>query len=351
MMKQNLKLFFAAIASTLLIACQPEPQAEMTTLNGKTMGTTYTVKYIAQPNQKLPESAQVQQQIDDLLKEVNRQMSTYDKNSEISQFNQMPASAAVMPISADFATVLTEAVRLNAQTEGALDVTIGALVNLWGFGADKSVTKSPSEQDLAQANQRVGVDKVIFSQPENGKATLAKKVDGVYVDLSAIAKGFGVDKVAQHLDGLGVANYLVEIGGELRGKGMNLQGKAWAVGIEQPSLAQQQNSQIVVSLHNHSLATSGDYRNFHLDENGKRLSHIINPKTQQPISHNLASVSVIADSAMTADGLATGLYVLGETEAMRVAEQHKLAVFFIIKTPNGFETKQSSEFAKFVAKQ
>lgn len=350
-MKQNLKLFFAAIASTLLIACQPEPQAEMTTLNGKTMGTTYTVKYIAQPNQKLPESAQVQQQIDDLLKEVNRQMSTYDKNSEISQFNRQPASAAAMPISADFATVLTEAVRLNAQTEGALDVTIGALVNLWGFGADKSVTKSPSEQDLVQANQMVGVDKLIFSQPENSKATLAKKVDGVYVDLSAIAKGFGVDKVAQHLDGLGVANYLVEIGGELRGKGMNLQGKAWAVGIEQPSLAQQQNSQIVVSLHNRSLATSGDYRNFHVDENGKRLSHIINPKTQQPISHNLASVSVIADSAMTADGLATGLYVLGETEAMRVAEQHKLAVFFIIKTPNGFETKQSSEFAKFVAKQ
>ncbi|QMT31403.1 FAD:protein FMN transferase [Alysiella filiformis] len=350
-MKQKLKLFFAAIASTVLIACQPQPQAEMTTLNGKTMGTTYTVKYIAQPHQKLPESHTVQQQIDDLLKEVNRQMSTYDKNSEISQFNQMPASANAMPISADFATVLAEAIRLNGVTEGALDVTVGALVNLWGFGADKSVNKSPTPAELAKANQMVGLDKLLFRQPENAKATLGKTVDGVYVDLSAIAKGFGVDKVAQHLDSLGVADYLVEIGGELRGKGKNIQGKTWAVGIEQPSLAQQQNSQVVVALDNRALATSGDYRNFHTDESGKRLSHIINPKTQQPISHNLASISVVADNTMTADGLATGLYVLGETEALRVAEREKLAIFLIVKTPNGFETKQSSEFDKFLIKK
>lgn len=335
----------------LLNACSPsQPTAQMTTLNGKTMGTTYTVKYITQPNQKLPNSQQVQKQIDDLLKEVNRQMSTYDKNSEISQFNQMPASADAMPIGNDFATVLAEALRLHTQTEGALDVTLGALVNAWGFGADKSVNKSPTTEELLKINQMVGIDKLIFQHAENGKfATLTKKVDGLYVDLSAIAKGFGVDKVASHLETLGVANYLVEIGGELRGKGLNLQGKAWSVGIEQPSLAQQQNSQIVVSLGHGALATSGDYRNFHTDERGKRLSHIINPRTQQPISHNLASVSVIADSAMTADGLATGLFVLGETEAMRVAERHKLAVFFIIKTENGFETKQSPEFTKFVA--
>lgn len=334
-----------------LVSCNKTPTNQVVTLNGKTMGTTYTVKYIVPNDKKLPENNEVQKQLDDLLAEVNRQMSTYDPKSEISQFNQQTANSGSREIADDFALVLTEAIRLNQVTEGALDVTVGKLVNLWGFGADKSVEKSPTPQQLTEATKMVGLDKLVFRQPENGKkATLGKTVDGVYLDLSAIAKGFGVDKLAQHLDSLGIQNYLVEIGGELRGKGLNIQGKSWQVGIEQPSLAQQQISQIVVSLDNRALATSGDYRNFHVDENGKRLSHIINPKTQQPINHNLASVSVVADSTMTADGLATGLYVLGETEAMRVAEREKLAVFFIIKTADGFESQMSSEFKKLISK-
>lgn len=345
------KFLFTLTACVALTACNQKSATELVTLNGKTMGTTYSVKYIVPNNKKLPESSEIQKQLDNLLIEVNRQMSTYDPQSEISQFNQQPAATGNREIADDFATVLTEAIRLNQVTEGALDVTVGKFVNLWGFGPDKSVEKSPTPQQISEAEKMVGLDKLIFKQPENGnKATLGKTIDGVYLDLSSIAKGFGVDKLAQHLDSLGVQNYLVEIGGELRGKGNNAKGEAWQVGIEQPSLAQQHTSQIVVPLHNRALATSGDYRNFHIDEKGNRLSHIINPKTKQPISHHLASVSVVADNAMTADGLATGLYVLGETEALRVAEHEKLAIFLIIKTENGFESKMSSEFKKLVAK-
>ncbi len=345
------KILLTLTACVALNACNKTPTTEVVTLNGKTMGTTYTVKYIVPNDKKLPENSEVQKQLDDLLVEVNRQMSTYDPKSEISQFNQQAANQGSTEIADDFATVVAEAIRLNKVTEGALDVTVGKFVNLWGFGPDKSVEKSPTPQQIAEAEKMVGLDKLIFRQPENGKkATLGKTVDGVYLDLSAIAKGFGVDKLAQHLDSLGVQHYLVEIGGELRGKGNNAQGEPWQVGIEQPSLAQQQQSQIVVPLHNRALATSGDYRNFHVNEQGKRLSHIINPQTKQPISHNLASISVVADSAMTADGLSTGLYVLGETEALRVAEREKLAVFLIVKTEKGFESKMSSEFKKLITK-
>lgn len=348
-------LFLFAALAVANIACTPQnnaPEAAtMVTLQGKTMGTTYTVKYIASSHHTLPENSEVQKQLDDLLMEVNRQMSTYQQDSEISQFNQSSAAKTPQSISADFATVMAESIRLNQVTEGALDVTVGPLVNLWGFGPNKNIEKSPTPEQLSAVKQVIGLDKIVFRQPENGtQATLTKKIDGVYVDLSAIAKGFGVDKLAQHLDALGIQNYLVEIGGELRGKGKNAQGEFWRVGIEQPSLAQQQNSQIVIPLDNQALATSGDYRNFYTDEHGNRLSHIINPKTELPINHNLASVSVVADSTMTADGLATGLFVLGETDALRVAEREKLAVFLIVKTPNGYETKMSSEFKKLAGK-
>lgn len=317
----------------------------MTTISGETMGTTYTVKYLNSPQDKLPNATTIQAELNTLLHDINQQMSTYQVDSEISRFNQMKASQGAMPISADFATVLNEAIRLNQVTEGALDVTIGPLVNLWGFGPDKRVNKTPTPNELAQAISSIGLDKIHLTLPQGKQpALLSKQTDHVYLDLSSIAKGFGVDKLAQYLDKLGIQNYLVEIGGELRAKGKNPQKEAWHIGIEHPQMAHKQTSQIVVPLNNQALATSGDYRNFHLDEQGKRLSHIIHPITHQPINHQLASISVITDSAMTADGLSTGLFVLGEERALALAEQHKLAIFLIIKTEHGFKTKMSSAF-------
>ncbi|WP_373761994.1 FAD:protein FMN transferase [Neisseria dentiae] len=333
--------------SAALSACGGAP--EMATVTGETMGTTYTVKYLANPGSPLPDPKQTQAGFDKILQEVNRQMSTYQTDSEISRFNRMKASEGSMTVSADFATVLAEAVRLNRLTGGALDVTVGPLVNLWGFGPDKNISQAPAAAQISAAEKLVGIDKIrLETKPSETGARLSKQADGVYLDLSAIAKGFGVDKLAQHLDSLGVQNYLVEIGGELRAKGKNQKNEAWSVGIEQPQFAQKQAAQIVVPLNNRSLATSGDYRNFRTDASGKRLSHIIDPQSKQPISHNLASVSVVADNAMTADGLATGLFVMGEEKALATAEKNRLAVFMIIKTADGFKTEMSSAFKEIV---
>lgn len=337
-------LFFFAAALFLLAACGKQTQT--VTLEGETMGTTYTVKYLSD-GLDLPKPEIMQTQIDNILQEVNRQMSTYRPDSEISRFNQMRETGRPLKISKDFADVTAEALRLNRITEGALDVTVGPLVNLWGFGPDKAVTYSPGKAEIEQAAQAVGMDKIVLSA-DGQSATLAKTQAGVYLDLSAIAKGFGVDKVARHLEKSGIRNYLVEIGGELHGKGRNASGQAWRVGIEQPNRTQGSGTQIIVPLDNRSLATSGDYRNFHLDKDGKRLSHIINPQTRAPIRHKLASVSVIADTAVTADGLSTGLFVLGEEKALAIAEQHGLAVFLIIYDNKGYKTEMSSAFKKLV---
>ncbi|QIM67110.1 thiamine biosynthesis protein ApbE [Mannheimia granulomatis] len=334
-----------AIFSLFLTACEKAP--EQITLQGKTMGTTYTVKYIDNGEVKnLASSDTVKNELDKLLIEVNNQMSTYQNDSEISRFNQLKQANQAVEISKDFAKVVQEAIRLNSVTEGALDVTVGPLVNLWGFGPDKRLNKVPSDEQIAERSTYVGIDKIAVQLEP--KPILTKLVPNLYLDLSAIAKGFGVDKLAEYLEQIGVSNYLVEIGGELRGKGKNLQGLDWRIAIEQPIMAQAQTAQITVPLHNLAMATSGNYRNYFEDEKGNRLSHIIDPKQLRPVSHNLASITVLAPTTMTADGLSTGLFVLGPEKALQVAEREKLAIFLIIKNGETFETQMSSEFKKLI---
>lgn len=343
-----LKPIFLLGMFIILSACSKQT-SQTVTLQGQTMGTTYTVKYLSDGIKDLPSPEKVKTQLDDLLKEVNRQMSTYQPNSEISQFNQMKETGKPLPIKDDFAYVVAEAIRLNQITDGRLDVTVGPLVNLWGFGPNKELTYNPSKAEIEKASQMTGITKIKLTPSQNGHAaTLSKSNPNVYLDLSSIAKGFGVDKLAHHLEGLGINNYLVEIGGELHGKGRNAQGEPWRIGIEQPNIVQGGGTQIIVPLDNQSMATSGDYRNFHIDKNGKRLSHIIDPFEHAPISHNLASISVITDNATTADGLSTGLFVLGEEKALKLAERENLAIFLIIQSENGYQTKMSSAFKKLL---
>ncbi|QEY24291.1 FAD:protein FMN transferase [Neisseria animalis] len=337
------RFFLIAAIGVLLASCTRQTAATVT-LQGETMGTTYTVKYLADGISTPPE--EIQQQLDALLEEVNRQMSTYRADSEISRFNQMHDTGKPMPVSADFAAVTAEALRLNALTNGALDITVGPLVNLWGFGPNKEITREPSATEIEQAAAQTGADKIILKQ--DGGNTLSKTRPDVYLDLSSIAKGFGVDKLAKHLEQAGIGNYLVEIGGELRGKGKNAQGEAWRVGIEQPAITQGTATQVIIPLDNRSLATSGDYRNFHVDQQGRRLSHIIHPHTRRPISHKLASISVVADSAATADGLSTALFVLGEEDALNLARKLDLAVLMIIRDNGGYRTEMSPAFQKLL---
>lgn len=335
--------------SLMLSACNKEPQ--QISFEGKTMGTTYHIKYIDDGQiENLAKPEEVQQQLESVLKMVNNEMSTYQKNSQISEFNNFRQVDTPFPVSRDFALVVEEAIRLNKVTEGALDITVGPLVNLWGFGPDKRLNKEPTVEQINEKAKAVGINKIIVTLENNGensKGNLIKKAPELYLDLSSIAKGFGVDKLAEYLDQLGLQNYLVEIGGELRGKGNNLQGQPWRIAIEKPEFTQG-TSQITVPLHNLGMATSGNYRNYFEDEQGNRLSHIIDPKTLRPISHNLASITVFSPSTMTADGLSTGLFVLGSEKALEVAERENLAVFLIIKKGQGYETKMSTAFEKLI---
>lgn len=335
---------FSAAFALLLAACEKE--SRQVTLEGKTMGTTYHVKYIDDGLvDNLPNPEKIQQQIDAVLKEVNNQMSTYQKDSQISAFNGYNHVNSLFTVSPDFAFVVEEAIRLNKITEGALDITVGPLVNLWGFGPDKRLNKEPTAEQIAERSKSVGIEKLAVAKSDH-KYGLIKYEPNLYIDLSSIAKGFGVDKVARHLETLGLHHYLVEIGGELRGKGKNLHGKPWQIAIEKPTFAQGQAVETIVPLDNKGFATSGNYRNYFEDEQGNRLSHIIDPKQLKPIQHNLASITVIADTSMTADGLSTGLFVLGPEKALEVAEREKLAIFMIIKNGQDYETRMSSEFEK-----
>ncbi len=334
--------------SLVLTACNKEPQ--QVSFEGKTMGTTYHIKYIDDGSLKnLAKPEEIKQQIESLLKIVNNEMSTYQKNSQISEFNNSRQVDSPFSVSKDFALVVEEAIRLNKVTDGALDVTVGPLVNLWGFGPDKRLNKEPTAEQIAEKAKSVGIEKILVTLESGAdKGLLIKKEPELYLDLSSIAKGFGVDKLSEHLEKLGLQNYLVEIGGELRGKGNNLQGKPWRIAIEKPELVQGTTSQITVPLHNLGMATSGNYRNYFEDEQGNRLSHIIDPKTLRPISHNLASITVFSPTTMTADGLSTGLYVLGAEKALDIAERENLAIFLIIKKGQGYETKMSSAFEKLI---
>lgn len=329
----------------LLSACQKE---EVVSLNGKTMGTTYHIKYIDEGKAKL-NSEQIHQGIEAILQDVNTKMSTYIPDSELSLFNKNPEVNTPIEVSADLALVVAEAIELNQITQGALDVTVGPVVNLWGFGPEKRVEKAPTAEQIAERKAWVGIEKVQLIQ-KNDKFFLTKSVPQLYIDLSSIAKGFGVDKVADYIAEQGITNYLVEIGGEIRASGHNGENIAWQIAIEKPTFDGTRSVSQVIGLQDFAMATSGDYRNY-FEQDGKRFSHEIDPKTCQPIQHNLASITVLSKSSMTADGLSTGLFVLGAEKALEVAEQYNLPIYLTVKTTQGFENKMSSKFAEILSTQ
>lgn len=342
-MKKILSGLLVVAFACSLAACKKDP--EVISLSGKTMGTTYHVKYI--DDGSVSENLQnTHEQIEYILKDVNAKMSTYIKDSELSRFNQNTQVNTPIEISADFAKVLAEAIQLHQVTEGALDVTVGPVVNLWGFGPEKRPERQPTAEQLAERQAWVGLDKITLDMSGN-IPTLSKSVPQVYIDLSSIAKGFGVDQVAEKLEQLNAQNYMVEIGGEIRAKGKNAEGKPWQIAIEKPNMTGERAVENVIGLNNMAMATSGDYR-IYFEENGKRFAHEIDPKTGYPIQHHLASITVFSPTTMTADGLSTGLFVLGEEKALEVAEKNDLAIYLIIKTANGFETKISSAFKKLM---
>ncbi|CQJ58636.1 FAD:protein FMN transferase [Yersinia rohdei] len=326
----------AAVGILLLTGCGPE----QINLEGKTMGTSYSIKYVS--NSSAPDSEKLQQEIDRELELVNDQMSTYRPNSELSRFNQSRVVNTPFPVSVATAKVVREAIRLNRLTDGALDVTVGPLVNLWGFGPEGRPTSVPTDADIAKRQQWVGIDKLAVE-----KGSLIKRIPDLYVDLSSIAKGFGVDVIAEYLESQHIDNYMVDIGGEVRTRGNNGENKPWRIAIEKPVAGAEQSAQEIIEPGRMAIATSGDYRNY-FEQDGVRYSHTIDPATGRPINHRLVSITVLDPSCMTADGLSTGLGVLGPERGMALANLLDIPVFMIVKTDEGFEERYSESFKPYL---
>jgi len=304
------------------------PAGPYVALSGETMGTTWEVKLASPdlgPDELRAAGATIQATLDDVVS----RMSTWEPDSEVSRFNAHDATDP-FPISEETVEVMAAAERASQATRNAFDVTVAPLVTLWGFGAAEPPPEPPPDEVIASISKHVG-HRLLELDVE--ARTLRKLDPAVEIDLSAIAKGYGVDRVALALEAEGHRNYLVEVGGELRASGVKLDGKPWRVAIERPSEGVR-TIQETLDLRDAAMATSGDYRNFY-ERDGQRISHTIDPRTGRPITHALASVSVIDESTMWADALATGLNVLGPAAGYHVAETLGVPAYFIIRRRGG----------------
>lgn len=304
------------------------------------MGTTYSVIL---PRAGDADALALKKGVEAKLAQVNQQMSTYQADSELSQFNQSQ-STDWFEVSADLVAVVTMAKTISEASEGAYDVTVGPLVRLWGFGPDKKPQRIPSDADIQSAQANMGYQKL---ETRDAPPALKKSEPGLYVDLSSIAKGYGVDQIGEFLESMGVKDYMAEIGGEIRARGQSHRGDNWRIGVEKPT-AGERSVQMVVDLSDGHMATSGDYRNF-FEEDGVRYSHTIDTRTGKPITHRLASVTVTAQSTAMADGWATALMVLGEEAGLSLANQMGLSAYFLYKSGDEFQGVASKMFQKNIS--
>lgn len=328
----------AALTCIALAACLGAATGE-SELVGNTMGTQYSIK-IADPGVDLPT---LEPEIAAAFADVNGMMSTYMPESEISRFNTA-RSTSWQQVSDAFCLSVEKAQEISAETGGAFDITVGPVVNLWGFGPGAMVDEPPTDEAIAAAMSVVGYDKL---HTDCAMPALRKDVAELMIDMSAFGKGFAADRIASLLDEKGFRNYLVEVGGELQLRGYNIKNEKWAIGIEMP-LTDQRRPHTRVLVTNTALATSGDYRNFFVS-NGQRFSHTIDTRTGRPVTHNLASVTVLDSLGYRADALATAMLVMGPEAGLRFAEAEDLAVLFLIRTEEGFDELTTPAFDRLRA--
>lgn len=328
-----------------LCTCQHAPD-ELLTISGLTMGTSYSVKFISED--KNINKKEIHSDIEQILTDINQAMSTYIPDSELSLFNQSSTNDSQV-LSDDLFLVIEHAIEVSTITNGAFDITVGPLVNLWGFGpknneTNPSAQKIPTGSMLQSTMQHTGYKKLVIDKTQK---QISKPDPAIYIDLSGIAKGFAVDKIAAYLDKKNIQNYLIEIGGELISKGINANQHSWKIGIEQAK-SLERSVQRIVNLNNIAMATSGDYRNY-FEKNGIRYSHTIDPVTGTPIYHNLASVTVLAKSTMHADALATAFMVLGADNTHTLANKLGIAVYTLSKTEMGFKERYNIHFKPYLS--
>lgn len=318
---------------------------QVTTLRGPTMGTTWTVKLV------VPRGADAGDLERGIQREVDRvvaQMSTYEPDSDLSRFNRAP-DGTWQDLPPEFFDVLEHALALARDSGGAYDPTVGPLVNLWGFGPGKREHRVPPAADIDAARARLGWDRIRLDREHRR----ALQPGGVYVDLSAIAKGFGTDQVARYLERSGVADYLVDISGELRARGARPRGEPWTVAIEKPGAAPgaaERADQLwrVLALKDRSIATSGDYRHF-FEDAGRSYSHHIDPRTGRPVDHRIASVTTVAGDCMQADAMGTTIMVLGPEAGLAFAQARGLAVLVLLHDGDRLVERMTPAFAALLS--
>ena len=344
---------------TLCLSCAGEKEAEadalvpapavtpqVVTLQGSTMGTTYHVKVVAKDAAQSEEAVGLQTKIDAALELVNDQMSTYRPKSELSRFNAL-SSTEPFPVSAETARVTSRALEIGRLTQGAFDVTLGPLIALWGFDRGDKRQTPPSPEQIAETRKKVGLSRLHVE----GSA-LRKDDAGMYVNLSGIAKGWGVDRIHDILVESGFDDFMVEIGGEVRARGLHPRGAPWRIGINTPkSDADPEAILLAVPLKNTALATSGDYRNF-FESDGRKYTHILSPDSGRPVDRELVSASILAADCTTADALATAAIVLGAERTREILRTHfpGIEALFVHKPKPGNTAFQVSQTEGFPAK-
>ena len=324
-------------------ASQPQPPVAF---SGATMGTSYTVKLAGLPADVYLD--ELRDEVAQTLAGIDGRMSTYRPDSEISRLNRFQR-VEWFPVSEETALVIDEALRIGQLTGGAFDVTVGPLVDLWNFGPGDNQGQDGKDQDktvptadaLSLARSRTGCNnlEVRLSPP-----AVRKRLAGLRVDLSGVAKGYAVDRVAEHIESRGVTSYMVEVGGEIKTKGHKRSGRPWQIAVESPS-DDSRTVQKVIPLTDSAMATSGDYRNY-FEKDGVRYSHIIDPRSGYPVSHRMASATVVDASCMRADALATALMVLGPEEGLELAAREELPVLLLMKSDTGFVEEATAEFQR-----
>ena len=319
MSKKSLLSVLAIISLSGLVSCGGG--AKDSRLQGATMGTYYSITYGE------GESCSPQKKgVDNLLGRINSVMSTYESDSELSLINQN-LQAGEYAISQELHLVLGASLMVWQETSGAFDITIGPLVNLWGFGPTNA-EETPTEFEQDAVAERIGMENL-----ELASNSIVKKQPNLFIDLSAIAKGYAVDRVAEKLSSLGCRDYLVDIGGESFAKGQNQAGTPWKIGIEVPS-PERRGIQRVLALSDLAIATSGDYRNFRETAVG-RVSHVMDPRNKLPVTSNIVSATVLHRSAMMADAYATSMMVLGYEDGMKLAEAQSFPVYLLLEESGG----------------
>lgn len=335
------RTFITLLAAAPAAACARPLHSS---ISGLTMGTRYVVVLAAPIDEALRD--ELTQLIETELAAINRAMSTYDVRSELSGFNRRQ-DRDWAPASARLLEVMESASQIGASSEGAFDVTVGPLVDLWGFGPQFGVRRVPDGAAIEQVRKSVGYRHV---QIDASGGAIRKTHSQTAIDLSAIAKGYGVDRVSMILDRLGVDDYLVEIGGEFRAKGKRATGTSWRIGIGKPMYRNGDYSTVpgaslreTVALRNGAIATSGTTMDF-FEQNGQHYSHSIDPRTGRPVRYPPMAVSVVADTAMEADAWATALLVLGPEQGYSLARKRGLAALFVTGAGSSFDVRHTDAF-------